>query len=209
MLLGREAECARIEAALEAARTHRSGSLILRGEAGIGKTSLLEYAVECAGGFRVLRATGVESEAEIPFAGLQLLLGPILSGMADLPRPQARALGTALAIEDGPGPERLAVSVAAFGVIAAAAEHDPVLCVVDDAHWLDHASADTLTFVARRIEAEGVVMLFAVRDPMTTRFSAPGMPELHLRGLPAADALALLRVTAPRLAPEVAGGWWP
>ena len=204
MLLGREAECARIDAALDAARAQRSGSLVLRGEAGIGKTSLLEHAVERAGGFRVLRATGVESEAEIPFAGLQQLVAPILSGMADLPRPQARALGMALAIEDGPAPERLAVSMGALGVIAVAAEHGPVLCVVDDVHWLDHASADTLTFVARRLEAEGVVMLFAARELVTTMFSAPGMPELQLKGLLAPEALSLLRVTAPRLAPEVA-----
>ena len=156
MLFGRNEECARIDAVLDAARNRRSGSLVLRGQAGIGKTALLEYAVAHAHQFRVLRATGVESEAEIAFAGLQQLVRPILYALADLPGAQAHALGTALAIEDGRRPERLAVSVAVLSLLAAAAEDQPLLCVIDDAHWLDHASAEALTFAARRMEAEAV-----------------------------------------------------
>src|SRR5438876_1708470 len=200
MLIGRELECARIDAVLDAARERRSGALVLRGEAGIGKTALLEYAIERAEGFRVLRALGVESEAELAFAGLHQLVRPVMDAVSELPPPQARALKTALAIEDGAAQERLAVSLAILSLLAAAADSTPLLCVVDDAHWLDQASAEALTFVARRLQAEEVVMLFAVREPETASFGAPGLTELSLQGLPPADARALLDASARDLA---------
>src|SRR6267154_2290010 len=200
MLFGRELECGRIDALLDAARERRSGSLVLRGEAGIGKTALLEFAIERATGFRVLRALGVESEAELAFAGVQQLVSPVMGAVSELPPPQARALRTALAIEDGAPQAPLTVSLAILSLLAAASSEQPILCVVDDAHWLDGASADALTFVARRLQAEEVVMLFAVRDPETAVFVAPGLSELSLQGLPSADAKALLSLTAPDLA---------
>jgi DNA-binding NarL/FixJ family response regulator len=199
MLIGRELECARIDAVLDAARERRSGALVLRGEAGIGKTALLEYAIERAEGFRVLRALGVESEAELAYAGVQQLLRPVMDAVSELPPPQARALKTALAIEDG-AQERLAISLAILSLLAAAADQQPLLCVVDDAHWLDQASAEALTFVARRLQAEEVVMLFAVREPETASFDAPGLDQLSLQGLPPADAKALLDASARDLA---------
>jgi DNA-binding CsgD family transcriptional regulator len=199
MLFGREEECGRVDAVLEAARNHRGGSLVLRGEAGIGKTALLDYAVERAQDFRVLRAPGVESEAEIAYAGVQQLVRTILYALDELPAPQARALRTALAIEEGRRPERLAVSVATLSLLAGAAEEHPLLCVVDDAHWLDHASADALAFAARRLEAEEVVILFAAREPESATFSAPGLPEVRLQGLTWAAAKPMLAAIAPDL----------
>src|SRR5919197_2872996 len=159
MLFGRDDECARVDALLDAARARRSGALVLRGEAGIGKSALLDYAVAQADGFEVLRALGVESEAEIAFAGAQQLLRPIMAAVAELPEVQATALARAFALEDGPAPERLTVGAAVLSVLAAAADERPLLCVVDDAHWLDHASADTLTFEARRFHAAQVAVL--------------------------------------------------
>jgi DNA-binding NarL/FixJ family response regulator len=204
MLFGRHVECARVDAVLDAARERRSGSLVLRGEAGIGKTALLDYAVERAEGFRVLRVLGVESEAELAFAGLQQMVRPVMDVLAELPAPQSTALKTAFAIEDGPAPERLTVSVAVLSVLAAAADEQPLLCVVDDAQWLDQATAESLTFAARRLYAEEVVMLFAAREPETAVFPAAGIPELRLEGLAAVDARALLAMRAPDLAGYVA-----
>ena len=175
MLFGRDVECARIDALLHAARERRSDALVLRGEAGIGKSALLEYAVERAEGFRVLRALGVESEAEIAFAGAQQLLRPVMGALTELPAPQASAIRRALAIEEGLAPEPLTVSVATLSLLAAAADDRPLVCVVDDAHWLDQASAEVLTFAARRLYAEGVAMLFAAREPETVLFPAPGV----------------------------------
>jgi DNA-binding NarL/FixJ family response regulator len=202
--MGRSVEEKRLALLLEQGRSGQSGVLVLRGEAGIGKTSLLEYAVGQAEGFRVLRTLGVESEAEIAFAGLQQLLLPVLHALAGLKRHQARALGTALAIEEGPAPERLAVSAATLSLLAGAAEERPLLCVVDDAHWLDHASAETLTFVARRVHSERAVMLFAAREPERAAFSAAGMPELRVEGLAPVAARALLAECAPDLAERTA-----
>ena len=155
MLFGRDVECARIDAVLDAVRGRRSASLVLWGEAGVGKSALLEYAVERAEGFRVLRTLGLESEAELAFAGVQQLLHPVMHAFAELPALQSRALRRALAIEDGPGARRLTVSVATLSLLAAAAEELPLLCIVDDAHWLDQASAEVLTFAARRLYARG------------------------------------------------------
>ncbi len=206
MLVGRTDEEKQLDALIERGRKGESGVLVLRGEAGIGKTALLDYAIRHADGFYVLRALGVESEAEIAFAGLQQLLHPVAHAFAEIPRHQARALATALGIEDGPVPERLVVSAATLSVLASAAEDRPVLCVVDDAHWLDHASADTLTFVARRLHAEGIAMLFAVRDPERAVFFAPGIAELRLAGLAPVAARTLLDRRAPGLSALTAEG---
>jgi DNA-binding CsgD family transcriptional regulator len=204
MLFGRDDECARIDALLDAARALRSTALVLRGEAGIGKSALLDYAVERADGFALLRALGVESEAEIAFAGAQQLLRPIVAALDELPEVQATALGRAFALEGGPAPERLTVGAAVLSLLAAAAEERPLLCVVDDAHWLDHASADALTFAARRLHAEQVAVLFAAREPETAVFPAPGIPDLRVEPLTAAAARALLADRAPGLAERAA-----
>ncbi len=204
MLIGRKAESQRLDALLERGRSGRSGAVVLRGEAGIGKTALLEYAVGRAEGFRVLRALGVESEAEIAFAGVQQLLRPVMYALPELPDHQVRALSTALAIEEGPAPERLSVSAATLSLLAGAAEDRPLLCVVDDAHWLDHASAETLMFTARRLHAEGVVMLFAAREPEKAIFAAAGISDLRIEGLAPAAARALLAERAPDLAAPTA-----
>jgi len=204
MLFGRDVECGRIDAVLDAAREHRSGALVLRGEAGIGKSALLEYAVDRAEGFRVLSALGVESEAEIAFAGAQQLLRPVMDAMAELPSLQSSALRKAFAIEEGSAPERLTVSVATLSLLAAAAEDRPLLCVVDDAHGLDQASAEALTFAARRLYAEEVVMLFAAREPETVLFAAPGVTELRIHALTSEAARALLAARAPDLAAHTA-----
>ena len=184
---------------LDRARRGRSSAVVLRGEAGIGKTALLDHAADQANGFHVLRALGVESEAEIAFAGLQQLVRPVVHAFAQLPKHQAQALSTALALEDGPVPGRLVVSAATLTLLAAAADDRPLLCVVDDAHWLDHASAETLVFAARRLHSEGVVVLFAAREPEKAFFSAEGLDELRVRGLSSTDAKVLLAHSASEL----------
>ncbi len=200
MLFGRDVECARIDALLHTARERRSDALVLRGEAGIGKSALLEYAAESAEGFRVLRALGIESEAEIAFAGAHELLRPVMHALTELPAPQSSAIRRALALDEGPPPEQLTISVATLSLLAAAADDQPVVCIVDDAHWLDQASANVLTFAARRLHAEGVVMLFAAREPETVLFPAPGVPDLRVHALTAEAARALLAARVPDLA---------
>lgn len=204
MLVGRSTEEKRLEALLERAAAGMSATLVLRGEAGIGKTALLDRAVGRADGFRVLRAVGVESEAAIAYAGLQQLLRPVVGAFAELPAHQARALGTALALEEGPAPERLLVAAATLTLLAVAADERPLLCVVDDAQWLDDATAETLVFAARRLQAEGVLLIFAARDPATTVFSAHGLPEMRVQGLATAAAKTLLTDRAPDLADRAA-----
>ncbi|WP_232660587.1 ATP-binding protein [Pseudonocardia sp. TRM90224] len=194
MLRGRRTELARIDAALDAARTGVSGALVVRGEAGIGKTTLLGHAVERAGELRVLRGTGVESEAELSFAGLHLLLRPALDGLDALPTMQRQALAGAFGMSDGEG-DRFMIGAAVLSLLA---EHAPVLCVVDDAHWLDRASADALLFAARRLDHEGVVVLFGARDHAGA-FPAPGIPELRLAGLDETSAAEVLDDTGVEL----------
>ena len=155
VLYGRDPERARIGALLDAARASGSGALVLRGEAGIGKSALLEDARERAGDMQVLAARGVESEAELPFAGLHQLLRPALDHVERLPRPQAAAIRSALGLEESDAHERFLVFAACLSLLSELAERRPVLCLVDDAHWLDSASADALRFVARRLDAEG------------------------------------------------------
>ena len=164
---------------------------MLRGEPGIGKTAILGYAAERAQGFRVVRAAGVESEMELPFAGLHQLCGPMLGGLARLPPPQRDALRTAFGLSTGAQPDRFLVSLAVLSLLSDAAEERPLLCLVDDAQWLDRSSAQVLAFVARRLQAESVVLLFAKREPGELDGLA-GLPDLPLRGLPDDSARELL-----------------
>ncbi|MDV6011611.1 AAA family ATPase [Haloechinothrix sp. LS1_15] len=180
MLYGRDAELARIEALLDGARAGRSGALVLRGEAGIGKSALLEHVAAAATDMRVLRGTGVESEADLPFAGLHLLLSGVVDRIGRLPEPQADALRAALALQPAQPGSRYLVGLGVLTLLAELAEDGPVLCLADDAHWLDHGSAEALLFAARRLEAEGVVMLFVARDLHAPSFSSPGLAELRL-----------------------------
>ncbi len=192
-LYGREAERSTIATLLDGARAGHSGVLVLRGEAGVGKSALLADAAHRAGDMQVLRVHGVESESEFAFAALHQLLHPALAHLDDLPPHQAKALRVALGLSQGEGEDRFAVALAALGVLSEAAEHSPVLCLVDDAHWLDDASMTVLSFLARRLKAERVVMLVGVRDD--TGAATPGMhglPELPLAGLSHDAAAALL-----------------
>jgi DNA-binding CsgD family transcriptional regulator/tetratricopeptide (TPR) repeat protein len=197
MLFGRERESARIDEVLDAARARRSGALVVRGEAGIGKSALLDAAVERAEDMRVLRALGVQSEVDIAFSGLHELVRPALSSIDAIPDGQAVALRSALALAADTVAERLAVFGGALSLLAAVAEEQPLLCVIDDAHWLDEASAAAMTFVARRLDADGIAMLFGVREPEIRTFTAPGVPELRLKGLDRGAARQLLATRLP------------
>jgi DNA-binding CsgD family transcriptional regulator len=204
-LLGRERECAAVEQLLEAASHAASGSLVIRGQPGIGKTALLDYAAEHAAGagIRVLRTAGVEAESELAFAGLHALVRPIVNKLGDLPETQAAALGAALGLAGAPTMDRFLVSVATLSLIAAAAEDGPLMCLIDDAQWLDAASADALVFTTRRLEAERVAMLFAAREGDAHAFAAPGLPELGLGGLSDDAAARLLSAAAAGAAGSV------
>jgi DNA-binding CsgD family transcriptional regulator len=193
-LRGRRDECAELDRLREGVRAGRSGVLVVRGEAGVGKTALLEYAVASASDLRVLRAAGVESEMELAFAGLHQLCAPLLDRLDRLPGPQRDALEITFALSAGPVPDRFFVGLAVLGLLSEVAEERPILCVVDDAQWLDRASAQTLLFVARRLVAESVVMLFAAR---ALDDDAEGLPDLVLEGLRGADARSLLASVLP------------
>ena len=206
MLYGRDSERASIGALLDAARASRSGALVLRGEAGIGKSALLLDTRERAADMHVLTARGVESEAELPFAGLHQLLRPVLNRIDDLPPPQARALQGALGLAERAGEDRFLISAACLTLLADLAERRPLVCLVDDAQWLDTPSADALQFVARRLDAEGIVMLFAERSGDERHFDSGTLPVLHLAGLDAEAAAAVLtRHATTDLAPDVLG----
>jgi DNA-binding CsgD family transcriptional regulator/tetratricopeptide (TPR) repeat protein len=196
VLLGRESECEAIDGLLEAARASRSGALVLRGEAGIGKSALLARAVQHADGMRVLTCAGVEAESELPFAGMHQLLWPVLDRAEELPAVQAAALRGAFGMSADRVDDRFLVSVALLGVLTAVADDEPLLCVVDDAHWLDGASAEALVFAARRLQADPVALLVAARDGDARRFDAPGLPELALGGLQERDAVTVLEASA-------------
>jgi DNA-binding CsgD family transcriptional regulator/tetratricopeptide (TPR) repeat protein len=191
-LRGRTSECALLDDLVSAIRHGESRSVVLRGEAGIGKTALLEYLVASASDLRVVRAVGVESEMELAFASLHQLCAPLLDRIEELPAPQRRALETVFGLSDGAAPDRFLVGVAVLSLFAAEAEQRPLLCVVDDAQWLDRASALTLAFVARRLLAERVGIVFAAREPGLGLQHVDG---LDVRGLPNGDARALLRST--------------
>src|SRR5690349_12571591 len=200
MLRGREVQQAAIDALLSQARAGASGALVLRGEPGIGKTALLDYAAGLAhGDMPVLRAAGVESEAELPFAGLHQLTRPALDHLDALPEPQRLALSAAFGLTSGAAAagDRFLTGLGALSLLA---EIAPVLCLVDDAHWLDRASADALLFAARRLHRDGIVMIFASRD-YPGAFHAPGIIDVPVTGLDPDAAAALLDdrgVSAPR-----------
>jgi DNA-binding CsgD family transcriptional regulator len=176
---------------LAAAQTGQSAVLVLRGEPGIGKTGLLSYAAQRADRHRVVRAVGVESEMELPFAGLHQLCAPLLGGLDRLPPPQRDALATAFGLSMGARPDRFLVGLAVLSLLSDAAESVPVVCLVDDAQWLDRSSAQVLAFVARRLQAESVVLVFAQRD-RGERDELAGLPDLWLRGLSDLDSRELL-----------------
>ncbi|WP_232783732.1 helix-turn-helix transcriptional regulator [Mycobacteroides franklinii] len=182
------------------ARSGPSRMLVLRGEAGVGKTALLRYALDKALGFQIARTAGIESEMELAFAGLQQFCAPLSKHLGAIPGPQREALDIAFGAHSGPPPDRFLVGLAVLSLLAAAAEHQPVLAVIDDAQWLDRVSLQTLAFVTRRLGGEPVAMLFAVRDDADDELS--GLPELAVRGLRAADASALLNSAIPGLLDE-------
>ena len=204
MLYGRDAERDRIGALLEDARASRSGALVLLGDPGIGKTAVLEDTRDRAADMHVLSARGVESESELPFAALHQLLRPALDHIDRLPGPQAEALRGALGLAEGSGQQRFLVFAGCLSLLSELAERRPVLCLVDDAHWLDAGSSDALQFVARRLDAEGIVMLFAARDGEVHAFDAADLPTLRLAGLDAdASATLLSRGLGVDAAPSV------
>jgi DNA-binding CsgD family transcriptional regulator len=172
-------------------RSGASQALVLRGEAGIGKSALLEYLMEHASGCSIARATGVELEMELAYAGLQQLCAQFLDRLDRLPGPQRDALGTAFGLRDGDAPDRFIIGLAVLSLLSDAAEERPLVCVVDDAQWLDAASAQALAFVARRLGAESVGLVFAVREPSDERHFE-GLPELAVGGLDDREALELL-----------------
>ena len=170
--------------------------LVIRGEAGIGKTALLHYCARQAAGCRVAQLSGVESELELPLAALHQLCAPMLGDLATLPEPQQDAVRVAFGLATGSVPDRFLVGLAVLGLLAEAASRRPVVCLVDDAQWLDVASSQVLEFVGRRLLAESVGILFAVREPADERLFR-GMPDLPLDGLTGDDAQALLAAAVP------------
>jgi DNA-binding CsgD family transcriptional regulator len=191
-LRGRHRECDALDQLLTRIRAGRSGVLVLRGEAGIGKTALLEHLASRASECRIARAVGVESEMELPFAGLHQLCAPFLDRLDRLPPPQREALGMVFGLLEGNAPDRFFIGLAVLSLLSDSAEERPLVCLVDDAQWLDQASAQTLAFVARRLFAESVALVFATRDsgddPALRR-----LPDLPVEGLSDADARAVLR----------------
>ncbi|HEX7535749.1 MAG TPA: AAA family ATPase [Dermatophilaceae bacterium] len=192
MLHGRDLERARLAALVDEAGKGRAGALVVHGEPGVGKSALLEDMVTGAGGARVLRTQGLESESPLAFAALHRLLRPVLPMLERLPAPQARALRVAFGQEEGAAVEPFLVAVATLSMLTEAAEQSPVLCVVDDAHWLDVASADALLFAARRLQADPVALVFAARDGDVRTFTHDGVPSLLVGGLDVTAARALL-----------------
>ena len=188
-LVDRLTERSALDSMIASARGGMGSALVVRGEPGIGKTALLEYAIESASGFQLARAVGVESEMELAFAALHQLCAPRLDQLARLPGPQRDALGVAFGLRAGEAPDRFLVGLAVLSLLSEVAAEQPVLCLVDDAQWLDRASAQALAFVARRLLAEPVALIFATREP-DEEFT--GLPEQRVLGLEDADARALL-----------------
>jgi DNA-binding CsgD family transcriptional regulator len=193
-LLGREREREVLDRLLDRVRGGHGGVLVVRGEPGVGKTALLEYGAEAARGFRVARAVGVEGEMELAFAALQQLCAPFVELSERLPEPQRDALAVAFGLSAGPAANPVFVGLAALGLLSEAAEERPLLCLVDDAQWLDHASARALAFVARRLLGEKIALVFAARQ-VDDIFG--GLPELRVGPLQRRDARALLESVLP------------
>jgi predicted ATPase len=193
---GRSSERALLDRLLEDVRGGQSAVLVIRGEAGIGKTTLLHGAVQQASGCRVAQIAGVESEMELAYAGLHQLCRSMLDRLDVLPEPQQVALRVALGLASGDPPDRFLVGLATLGLMSAVAEERPLVCVVDDFQWLDDASARVLGFLARRLMADPVALVFAVREPSGER-RLTGLPEVTLQGLEEADARAVLETVVP------------
>ena len=164
-LQGRTVECAQLARLLASARAGASGALVVRGEAGVGKSALLEYLSSRASGCAIARAAGVESEMELAFAGLHQVCAPFLDRLDRLPSPQADALRTAFGLHAGPPPDPFLVGLATLSLLSDVAETRPLVCLIDDMQWLDRASAQVLGFLARRLADESVLVVFAVREP--------------------------------------------
>ena len=195
MLHGRDVELARLVALIDAARDGTAGSVVVHGEPGVGKSALLAEALSTVSDVRVLRTQGLESESPLAFAALHRLLRPVLDLLQRLPEPQARALGVAFGQEMGTV-EPFLVAVATLSMLTEAAEEQPLVCVVDDAHWLDPASTDALLFATRRLDADPVAMVFAARDTDDRTFAPEAVPVLRLEGLDATSVRALLAENA-------------
>jgi DNA-binding NarL/FixJ family response regulator len=199
--VGRRHECEELDEVVARARAGNSPVLVLRGEAGAGKTSLLEHAIRSASDLSVVGAVGIESEMELAYAALHQLCTPVLDRLGQLPQPQRNALGTAFGLIAGHVADRFFVGLATLTLLAEAADEQPMLCVIDDAQWLDVASAQALAFVARRLDAHSVGMVFAIREPSQ---ELKGLPELVVEGLSDDDARELLcSVIAGPLDPRV------
>ena len=189
MLLDREGEREALEHLLAAVRTGESRALVVRGDAGIGKTALLEHLADRAAGCRIVRAVGVEAETELAFAALNQVCAPMLDALVHLPTPQRDALRTAFGLSAGNPPDRFMIALAVLGLVAEVAREQPLVCLVDDAQWLDVASAQVLGFAARRLRAESIGMVFAVRDTgdeqsvprPSPRSAAPSPPPRRTR----------------------------
>src|SRR6476659_1614934 len=190
MLRGRLHECEDLDRLVDAVRGGQSGAVVVRGEAGVGKSALLEYVAGRASGCRVARAAGVQSEMELAYSGLDQLCAPVLDRIVRLPEPQRDALRTVFGLSGGAAPDRFLVALAVLSLLSEVAGEEPLVCLVDDVQWLDQASAQSLAFVARRLVAESVALIFAVRESSDDR-DLSGLPELVLDGLGDADARAL------------------
>jgi DNA-binding CsgD family transcriptional regulator/KaiC/GvpD/RAD55 family RecA-like ATPase len=204
VLIGREEQLGRIDRLLDGARLGRSAAFVLHGDPGVGKTALVEHAMASADGFVVLHVLGVEAESDVAFSGLDALLRPVIEFLDAIPATQSFALRGALGLEETDS-DSLAAYAGTLSLLAAAAERRPVLVVVDDAHWLDRASADALTFTARRVAGEGIALIFATRTDAGQRFIASGLDVIEVHSLASRDALALLRARwGDELGPGVA-----
>ncbi|MEA2227605.1 MAG: hypothetical protein QOF04_1235, partial [Solirubrobacteraceae bacterium] len=203
-LVGREPETRVLDALVDGVHEH-GGSLMLRGEPGIGKSALLTAAGGRAAdrGMRVLRTAGVQSETRLPFAGLHQLLRPILGEAGDLPEAQRDALHAAFGLSDAAAPELFRIALAVLDLLAESAGRAPILVIAEDVHWLDRSTSDVLAFVARRVEADPIVVLAASRDGSESSLVDAGLAELRLPELDAAASAALLDAHAPGLRPEL------
>jgi DNA-binding CsgD family transcriptional regulator len=205
VLIGRESECAQLTELLDRARSGKSAALVVRGEAGIGKTALLDYVVERAEGMTVVRALGIESEAELEFSALLELCWPLRDRLEHIPEHQADVLRAALGLGPTAAHDRFSVGAATLGLLAASGEAHPLLVVVDDAHWLDRSSRDALLFAIRRLEADRVAFVCGVREGEEQTFEAPGVDSIPLTGLAREAAIGLLRRSRQvEVAPRVA-----